>query len=56
MSTALRDELAATEPAPPTVLRLLAELVVRMRTDTESERLYAALDRAVEQVVCLKQD
>jgi hypothetical protein len=56
LGTALRDELAAREPAPPTLMRLLAELDVRMRADTESDRLYAAFDRAVEQVVRLNQD
>jgi hypothetical protein len=56
VGAALRDELAATEPAPQTIIRLLAQLDVRMRADTESERLYVAFDRAVEQVVRLNQD
>jgi hypothetical protein len=47
LGNAIRKELASTEPAPPGLMELLAQLEVRVQAHVESERLYAAVERAV---------
>jgi hypothetical protein len=50
-SLALGGELAGTEPAPPSLTKLLAQLEARNRTDMELRRWYGAVDRAVAELV-----
>jgi hypothetical protein len=47
----LREELVATELAPPSLMKLLAQLEVRVQANIKREELYAAVDRAVAEVV-----
>jgi hypothetical protein len=48
---ALGEELAGTEPAPPSLTKLLTQLEARNRTDMELRRWYGAVDRAVAELV-----
>jgi hypothetical protein len=45
------EDFFATEPAQQSLLKLLAQLEERMKTDTELERCYGAVDRAVAELV-----
>jgi hypothetical protein len=47
----LSEDFFATEPAQQSLLKLLAQLEERMKTDTELERCYGAVDRAVAELV-----
>ena len=47
----LRDDLAATEPAPQRLMELLAQLEGRTQTEIELEQCYAAVDCAVAELV-----
>jgi hypothetical protein len=47
----LGEELFATEPAQQSLVKLLAQLNERMKTDAEMERCYGAVDRAVAELV-----
>jgi hypothetical protein len=47
----LSQELFATEPAQQSLVKLLAQLSDRMKTDAELERHYGAVDRAVAELV-----
>jgi hypothetical protein len=47
----LRQELVETEPAPPSLMKLLAQLEARVQASIKREELYAAPDRAVAEVV-----
>ncbi len=49
----LREEFASTEPVPPSLTGLLAQLEERMKTDMELGRCYGAVDRAVAELVRL---
>jgi hypothetical protein len=48
VGSALRKELASTEPAPPRLMNLLAQLEARVQAHVERERLFAAVERAVD--------
>jgi hypothetical protein len=50
-SLALTEELAGTQPAQPSLVKLLAQLEERNRTDMELRRCYGAVDRAVAELV-----
>jgi hypothetical protein len=47
----LSEDFFATELAQQSLLKLLAQLEERMKTDTELERCYGAVDRAVAELV-----
>jgi hypothetical protein len=47
----LREDLVATEPTPPSLMKLLAQLEARVQANITREELYAAIDRAVAEVV-----
>jgi hypothetical protein len=47
----LHEELVATEPAPQSLMKLLTRLDGRIQGDIERERWYAAVDRAVAELV-----
>ncbi len=49
----LSEEFASTEPVPPSLMGLLAQLEERMKTDMELGRRYGAVDRAVAELVRL---
>ena len=50
LGTVLSEELAS-EVVPPSLMKLLAQLNERMKTDAELERCYGAVDRAVAELV-----
>jgi hypothetical protein len=50
LGNALRDELAVSEAAPPGLMNLLKQLETRVRTDFERKRLFAAVERAVDEL------
>jgi hypothetical protein len=47
----LSEQLFATEPAQQSLMKLLAQLNERMKTDAELERCYGAVDRAIAELV-----
>jgi len=47
----LTEELAATQPAQTSLVKLLAQLEERNRTDVELRRCYGAVDRALAEFV-----
>jgi hypothetical protein len=49
----LREDLVATEPAPQSLIKLLAQLEARTHTEIELDRCYAAVDRAVAELVSM---
>jgi hypothetical protein len=49
----LREDLAATVPAPQSLMKLLAQLEARTQTEIDPERCYAAVDRAVAELVSM---
>jgi hypothetical protein len=50
-SLALNEELAGTQPAHQSLVKLLAQLEERNRTDMELRRCYGAIDRALAEFV-----
>jgi hypothetical protein len=53
LGAALREEFATAEPAPPRLMKLLAQLDERIEANEKRERCYAAVDRAVTELVGL---
>jgi hypothetical protein len=53
LGAALREEFATAEPAPPRLMKLLAQLDARIEANEKRERCYAAVDRAVTELVGL---
>ena len=53
VGTGLREELATAEPAPPRLMKLLAQLDARIEANEKRERCFAAVDRAVAELVGL---
>jgi hypothetical protein len=50
-SLALNEELAGTQPGHQSLVKLLAQLEERNRTDIELRRCYGAVDRALAEFV-----
>ena len=50
-SHALNEELAGPQPAHQSLVKLLAQLEARKRTDMELRRCYGAVDRALAEFV-----
>jgi hypothetical protein len=50
IGSALRDELVVSEAAPPGLMNLLKQLEARVRTDFERERVFSAVERAVDEL------
>ena len=53
LGAVLSEELAATEPAPPSLMKLLARLEERIQADIELGRSYTAVERAVAEMMRL---
>jgi hypothetical protein len=53
LGDAIREELLVSEPAPESLVRLLERLECRVRADVERERLYAAVQQAVDKLIRL---
>ena len=53
LGATLREEFATAEPPPPRLMKLLAQLDARIEANEKRERCYAAVDRAVTELVGL---
>jgi hypothetical protein len=53
LGDAIREELAASEPVPRSLVKLLEQLEGRVKADIERERLYGAVQEAVDELMHL---